>query len=130
MDSVCIDGMDITNTYPAMKALRRHSGESPSRVCRHEVLSLQGPFGFRSEEVPNPGGGAGERGQRPDRAWQVLISSGVMEEEDIKAMNKELRSEIREAVKFAGSPSLESKNCTRTCTSKWGPTRAHPCRTT
>jgi pyruvate dehydrogenase E1 component alpha subunit len=54
---------------------------------------------------------------------KFLVSSGVMEESDIKTMNKELRGEIREAVKWAeASPEPGIEELYKDVyIEKWGP---------
>ena len=125
MDSVCIDGMDITNTYPAMKALVDDIRANPRpafvdmKCYRFKGHSVSDPRKYRTQEEEREN----EANDPIEALARFLISSGVMEEEDIKAMNKELRGEIREAVKFAeNSPEPGIEELYKDVyIEKWGP---------
>ena len=103
MDAVKINGMDITETYPAMKALVDDIRANPRPAfvdmdCyRFKGHSVSDPRKYRTseEELEN------EANCPIDNLSKFLLSSGVMEEADIKAMTKEIRTEIRAVVKWA-----------------------------
>lgn len=125
MDSLRIDGMDITKTYPAMKELVDDIRANPRpafvdmECYRFKGHSVSDPRKYRTsdEEQEN------EANDPIENLAKFLISSGVMEESDIKTMNKELRGEIREAVKWAeASPEPGIEELYKDVyIEKWGP---------
>ncbi|MEE2906435.1 MAG: pyruvate dehydrogenase (acetyl-transferring) E1 component subunit alpha [Planctomycetota bacterium] len=103
MDAIEIDGMDITKTYPAMKALVNDIRANPRPAfvdidCyRFKGHSVSDPRKYRTHEEEQEN----EANDPIDNLAKFLMSSGVMEENDVKTMSKEIRTEIRAAVKWA-----------------------------
>ena len=93
-------------------------------------MCIRDSYRFKGHSVSDPRKYRTQEEERENEAndpiealAKFLISSGVMEEEDIKAMNKELRGEIREAVKFAeNSPEPGIEELYKDVyIEKWGP---------
>mgnify|MGYP001234456546 CR=1 FL=1 len=125
MDAVEINGMDITETYPAMKALVDdiRSNPRPAFVdmdCyRFKGHSVSDPRKYRTHEEEQEN----EANCPIDNLAKFLLSSGVMEEAEIKAMTKEVRTEIRAAVKWAeeSPPPAIEELYHDVYVEKWGP---------
>lgn len=125
MDSLWMDGMDITKTYPAMKALVDDIRANPRpafvdmECYRFKGHSVSDPRKYRTHEEEQEN----EANDPIENLAKFLISSGVMEESEIKAMNKEIRGEIRNAVKWAeASPEPGIEELYKDVyVEKWGP---------
>ncbi|MCH2134610.1 MAG: pyruvate dehydrogenase (acetyl-transferring) E1 component subunit alpha [Phycisphaerales bacterium] len=103
MDAITVDGMDVIKTYRDMKALVDDIRETPRpafvdmHCYRFKGHSMSDPRKYRTHEEEQEN----ESNDPIDGLSKFLVKTGVLEEAAIKTMSKEVRTEIRAAVKWA-----------------------------
>jgi len=103
VDSALIDGMDILEVYSGMKAIIERCREKSRpafvdmRTYRYKGHSMSDPRKYRTREEE-------EKWQTEDPIEKLatyLRDHGDFNEEEFKQLNAEVRSEVREAIKWA-----------------------------
>jgi pyruvate dehydrogenase E1 component alpha subunit len=125
MESATIDGMDVLNVYNGMKPLIDRCRESSRpmfidmRTYRFKGHSMSDPRKYRTKDEEKQY----EENDPIDRFAAWLMEEDRLSEEDYDAMVKEVRKEVRDAMKWADEspePPLEELY-TDVYTHKWGP---------
>ena len=125
MNAAVIDGMDVLDVYRGMKPLVDRSRET-SRPCwvdmrcyRYKGHSMSDPRKYRTHDEEADW----ETHDPIERLAAHLVSEDALTGEEYKAMGKEVRSEIRAAVKWAEAsppPGMEELHHD-VYTDVWGP---------
>ena len=103
MDAIEVDGMDVIKTYCDMKALVDDVRANPRpafvdmKCYRFKGHSMSDPRKYRTHEEEQ----SYETQDPIETLSKFLVKTGVLEEPAIKTMSKEVRTEIRAAVKWA-----------------------------
>ena len=103
IDHITIQGMDVMSVYDGMKPFvdqcRENSrpGFVDMQTYRFKGHSMSDPRKYRTHEEEQ----SYETQDPIETLSKFLVKTGVLEEPAIKAMSKEVRSEIRAAVKWA-----------------------------
>jgi len=99
-----VDGMDVVAVYEAGKRAIEYarSGKGPclleAKTYRYRGHSMSDPAKYRTrEEVQD----VREKRDPIDHFGQRLVEMGVCKEEDLKAVDKDVRGQINHAVEFA-----------------------------
>jgi pyruvate dehydrogenase E1 component alpha subunit len=105
-----VDGMDVL-AVKRRGERRWNAARQGADHPRDDDLSLPRPFDVGPGQIPHPRGGAEDaRGARPDRAWlRETCRRLAVPEDDLKAIDKEIKAIVVEAAKFAqDSPEPEA----------------------
>jgi len=125
MESAVIDGMDVMNVYNGMKPLIDRCRESSRpmfidlQTYRFKGHSMSDPRKYRTKDEEKQY----EENDPIDRFSARLIEEGRLSEEDYEKMVKDVRKEVRSAMKWADEspvPGIEELY-TDVYTNKWGP---------
>ncbi|MSR45277.1 MAG: pyruvate dehydrogenase (acetyl-transferring) E1 component subunit alpha [Phycisphaerales bacterium] len=125
MEAVVMNGMDVLDTYFAMKELveRVRTTSRPAfvdmRCYRYKGHSMSDPRKYRTREEE-------ERYEADDPIGRLKVhleSRGALSEEEFKTMQRDVRTEVREAVEWAEkSPHAPVSDLYRDVyREKWGP---------
>ncbi len=125
MDSAVIDGMDVLNVYEGMKPLVDRCRET-SRPCfvdmrtyRFKGHSMSDPRKYRTKDEEKKY----ESDDPIDKLANAMISDNELSQEDYDAMVKEVRKEVRDAMKWSeNSPEPDVSELYKDVyVDEWGP---------
>jgi pyruvate dehydrogenase E1 component alpha subunit len=127
MDSAVIDGMDVMAVYDGMRPVvdRCRAASRPAfvdvRTYRFKGHSMSDPRKYRTKEEEEQY----EANGPIDRHFQFLKREHGMTDEELTATTKDVRRQVREAVKWAGdSPAPDvAELYTDVYVEEWGPYR-------
>lgn len=112
IDSAVIEGMDVMTVYDGIKPVvdKCRAESRPAfveiRTYRFKGHSMSDPRKYRTKDEE----AQFEADDPIERLSRHLVSTGAMSEDDVKALGKEVREEIREAMEWAQAspvPDLE-----------------------
>ncbi len=107
-----IDGMDVLTVREAADEAVRHAREHGPMLLealtyRYRGHSMSDPAKYRTREEVQ---GIREQRDPIDRLRKVMIEQGLAEEEEFKAIDKEIRARVSQAATFAqDSPEPDPK---------------------
>lgn len=125
IDSAVIDGMDVLNVYEGMKPLVDRCRET-SRPCfvdmrtyRFKGHSMSDPRKYRTKDEEKKY----ESDDPIDKLANAMISDNELSQEDYDAMVKEVRKEVRDAMKWSeNSPEPDVSELYKDVyVDEWGP---------
>lgn len=125
MESAVIDGMDVVKCYTGMKAMVDKCRETSRpmfadiRTYRFKGHSMSDPRKYRTRDEEQEF----ETQDPIDRLSDSLIKRDIMTKDSIAAMTKEVRTQIREALKWAEASEETdvAELYTDVYTEQWGP---------
>lgn len=126
MEGHQLDGMDVTAVYGGMKAIVDKARETQKpdfvdiRTYRYKGHSMSDPQKYRSKDEVNEY----EAGDPIRKLADALMESDVIDEDRFKALGKEIRDEVREALKFAEDspePDVATDLYSDVCVEPFGP---------
>ncbi len=125
IDAIEIDGMDVVSVYQEMKAFcdkcraASRPGFVDMKTYRYKGHSMSDPRKYRTREEEEHF----ESGDPIGKLRDALVEAGVIDEAAFTAMQKEVREEVRESIRWADEspePGIEELHHD-VYVEKWGP---------
>ena len=126
MKGFIVDGLDVMNCYDGMKAIADECRETSRpafvdiRTYRFKGHSMSDPRKYRTKEEE----AQFESNDCIDKLSNWLLANRDFNEDDLKAMNKSVKQQIREAVKWAEAspePDIKEELYKDVYVEEWGP---------